>query len=300
MTRRNLGAIVRAASAGAAALALSACVVSVNSGQYSVRDEKKFDVTGVPQLSLTTFDGSVVVRSWDRNQVRVEIEKRGSDKASAEAIEVQAEQDGDRITLEVKKPSGARSVLHVSSSARIVATVPRKCNLVANTGDGSVTLERIEGRLEVSTGDGSLRGSELKGSLKAHTGDGTVRFDDLDGSVDVDTGDGGASVSGRLTGVRMRTGDGTVNVRAEDGSAMSDDWEVRTGDGGVFLEVPERFGANLDASTSDGAIRVEGLGAPEHPDKTDEDSQELRRPLGSGGKTLRLRSSSGPITVKRL
>jgi DUF4097 and DUF4098 domain-containing protein YvlB len=301
MTHRSLQRVATCLAFGLWALSLSACVVSVNGGQYSVREEKTFEVTGLPELSLATFDGSVEVRSWDRNQVRIEIEKRGSDRESAEAIEVVAEQLGNRITIEVKKPMGGGRVLRRSGSARVVATVPRQCNLVARTGDGSVVLERLEGKLDVSTGDGSLRGSDLVGSVRAQTGDGSVRFEHLDGSVEVETGDGGATLSGKLGVVRLRTGDGTVTVRAEEGSVMAGDWEVRTGDGSVFVELPEQFGASLDARTNDGRIRVEGLGTPDRPaDEEGAGGQELKRSLGSGGKNLRLRSSSGSISVRRL
>ena len=38
--------------------------------------------TGTPDLHLTTFDGAIEIRSWDRPDVLVEIEKRGADARS--------------------------------------------------------------------------------------------------------------------------------------------------------------------------------------------------------------------------
>ncbi|RPJ54659.1 MAG: hypothetical protein EHM24_31485 [Acidobacteria bacterium] len=169
------------------------------------------------------------------------------------------------------------------------------------SGDGSISLERIDGRIEVNTGDGRLSGEDIRGTLRAHTGDGTIRFLDIQGEVDIDTGDGGGELAGKLASVRLRTGDGTVRVRAEDGSAMTDDWEIRTGDGGVRLELPEGFAANLDASTGDGRVSVEGFGEPGSAGHDDEESRAaIKRPLGSGGKLLRLRTGSGSINVRKL
>jgi DUF4097 and DUF4098 domain-containing protein YvlB len=286
----------------AAALLGSACEITVDAGPYSAHEEKRFQVTGTPDLSLTTFDGSVEVRSWDKPEVLVEIEKRASDKAQAEAIRVSAEQSGSTISVEIRKPDGTQSAFgfRVSPSARIVASVPAHCNLVVRSEDGSIRIERVEGRIELHSGDGSLRGIDLAGSVRAHTGDGSMRFDNVSGALDLESNDGGARVSGRLQSLKLRTGDGSVEVRAVEGSAMADDWEIRTGDGGLRLELPESFSAVLDADTGDGTVRVRGFGEPASNGRDRASRGDMKRQLGSGGKLLRLRSNSGSILVKTL
>jgi hypothetical protein len=284
------------------AVASSACVVSVDSGRYSTREEKTWKVSGAPDVTAITFDGSIEVRSWDKAEVRIEVEKQAADKALADAIEVKAEQSGNAITVEAKKPAAVQSLfgLKVSPSAKIVATVPRQCNLVARTGDGSISVERIAGRVELNTGDGSLKVVDLSGSVRAHTGDGSVTFEDIQGAADIDSGDGSGSVSGRLSSVRLRTGDGTLDLRAEEGSAMTDDWELRTGDGSIRLELPEGFAASLDASTGDGRVHLQGFGDAAAGEPNEEVRGSLKRALGAGGKLLRVRSGSGSISVKKL
>ncbi len=285
------------------ALLATGCEITVDAGPYSVHEEKRFSVSGTPSLSLTTFDGSVEVRSWDRDEVLVEIEKRGPDKATADAVQVTAEQSGSSVTVEVKKPGGIERSFgfKVSPSARITASVPRNCNLAVRSGDGTILVERVAGKIELRTGDGGIRGLDLAGSLVVHTGDGSLRFDDMDGTVDLESGDGGARLTGKLQAVRLRTGDGSVEVRADEGSAMAGDWEIRTGDGGLRLDLPSGFCANLDASTGDGAVRVRGFGEPEGATAGQrEPLNSLQRPLNAGGKLLRLRSDSGTITVRPL
>jgi hypothetical protein len=284
------------------AAASAACVVSVDAGRYSTREEKAWPVSGTPDVTVITFDGSVEVRSWDKSEVRIEVEKQAADKALADAIEVKAEQSGNAITLEAKKPAAAQSLfgLKVSPSAKIIATVPRKCNVVVRTGDGSIRVERLEGRLDLNSGDGSLNGVDLIGSIRAHTGDGSISLEDIQGTADVDTGDGSGTVSGRLTGLRLRTGDGTITVRVEEGSSMTDDWELRTGDGSLRVELPEGFAANLDASTGDGRVHVTGFADAAGSAQNEESRNSLKRQLAGGGKLLRLRSGSGSISVKKL
>jgi DUF4097 and DUF4098 domain-containing protein YvlB len=289
------------AVAAAATLLTSACEVTVDAGPYSVHEEKRFAVTGTPELSLSTFDGTIEIRSWDRPEVLIEIVKRAADRTLAEAIKVEAGQSGSAITIDVVQPDGNQPAFgfKVSPSARIVASVPRRCNVVARSGDGSITIERVEGRIELRTGDGSVHGVDVGGELRVHTADGSLRFDDVSGSLDLESGDGGARVSGTLQALTLKTGDGSVDVRAEEGSSMTGDWEIRTGDGGLRLELPANFNANLDASTGDGAVRVRGFGDLTVEGR-DGGSRELKRPLGSGGRRLRLRSESGTITIKTI
>jgi hypothetical protein len=96
--------------------------------------------------------------------------------------------------------------------------------------------------------------------------------------------------------VKLHTGDGSVTLRAEDGSAMKDDWSINTGDGGVSVALPSGFGAELDARSDGGSVTSEF-----HVDSDQGGESEkriLRGRIGSGGKTLKIRSGDGSIRLK--
>ena len=281
----------------------SACIVSVDSQGQIVRDEKRYTVNGTPDLRLTTFDGSIEIQSWDRSDVAVEIEKRGATREAVEALEVKSSQDGNRIELEVKRPKtetfGGFGI-HQSASARLIVSVPREANVNATSGDGSIRIERVSGRLELRTGDGSIRATDVGGELIMDTGDGSVTVEGARGRLTLDTGDGGVNVTGRLTAVKLHTGDGSIVYRADAGSEMSDDWDITTGDGGVTLYLPQAFGAEIDAHTGDGSIRneLEISGAQERDSDRDEERRTLRGRLGSGGKQIKIRTGDGSIRLR--
>jgi len=281
------------------ALVSTACVV-VDSQGHIVRDEKRFTVAGTPDLHLATFDGAIDIRSGEGREVVVEIEKRGPTKESVEALQVTATQDGNRIDVEIKKPAGDSVFFgighNMSPSAKLTVTLPRAANVTARSGDGSIRIEHVSGRLELRTGDGSVHGTDISGQLSVNTGDGSVTLDGADGDLDVETGDGGVNISGKLATVRAHTGDGSVTFRAAAGSSMKDDWSITTGDGGVALYLPSDFGAQIDAHTGDGTIRTElDLAAGG-------DGQISRRTvrgrLGAGGKVLKVRTGDGDIRLK--
>ncbi len=274
------------------------CTVNLDSQGQIVREEKRFKVSGTPVVQLTTFDGSIQVQSWDKPEVLVEIEKRGSTREAVDGLEVKSSQNGDTIELEVKKPRGdtfGGIGFHISSSARLIVSVPRHADIRARSGDGSIQIERVQGRIDAHTGDGSIKATDVNGELTFNTGDGSVTVDGAEGRLDLETGDGSVNVAGKLTKVRLHTGDGSIVYRAEPGTSMSEDWEITTGDGGVSLYLPSDFGAELDAHTGDGNIRndlsISTSGSGESNRRT------VRGRLGEGGRQLRIRTGDGSIRL---
>lgn len=278
---------------------VSGCVVSVDSQGQIVRDEKRFSVDGIPELSLKTFDGAIEIQSWDRPEVIVEIEKRGATREAVDSVVIESTQKGNRIELEAKRPRSETFSgfgLHISTSAKFRVSVPRRSTIVARTSDGAIHLSGVDGRFDLRTGDGAIRVSDVAGELTLNTGDGSVNVDRAEGRLTLETGDGGVNVAGRLTAVKMHTGDGSIVYRVEPGATMSDEWDISTGDGSVALYLPSSFGAELDAHTGDGTIRsdldvsIAGL--------TENNKRTLRGRVGDGGKRLRVRTGDGSISLK--
>lgn len=291
--------VLPAAALLAAALPLGTACVVVDSQGHIAREEKRFTVAGAPELHLTTFDGSIEIRSGDAKTVVVEIEKRGPTQEALAQLKVETKQDGNRIDVEVRKPAGGDVVLfgigHSSPTARLIVTMPREGNVVARSGDGSVRIEHVHGSLDLRTGDGSIRGIDVGGTLSVQTGDGSVTLEDAEGDLDVNTGDGSVSVSGKLGALRLHTSDGSITLRADRGTTMKDDWSLSTGDGGVAIYLPPDFAAEVDAHTGDGSVRSELDIASDG----ESSRHSLKGKLGAGGKVLKIRTGDGSIRLKQ-
>jgi DUF4097 and DUF4098 domain-containing protein YvlB len=268
----------------AALIAAPGCVdiVGADLNNFVERDEKHFAVAGKPEVALTTFDGSIEIRPWDKADVQVVIEKRGRDHDDVAAIEVKAEQHGNRIEISVTEPKRDHTGFNLhfkNRSARLIVSVPAASDVTAKSGDGSIDIEGVSGHAQLRSGDGSIRGRMLGGDVDANTGDGSIKLE------------------GRLTAVRVHTGDGSVTIRADSGSSAGADWDIVTGDGSVTLEVPDGFDAELDAHTGDGGIRMRDLTLSNVTGHIGKNS--LRGRLGDGGKAVRIRTGDGSITLKR-
>ena len=290
-------------SAPAVALGLgllsAGCTVTVDSHSEIVREEKRFIVDGRADLRVSTFDGAIEIQSWDKPEIVVEIEKRGPSKASIDGLSVVSSQKGRVIELEVKRPkeeSFSGIGLHRTANAHLIVRVPVETDVRAQSGDGSIRIARVNGRIDLRTGDGSIRASDVRGEVTLDSGDGSITVDGAEGRLKLDTGDGSVSVTGRLDAISLHTGDGSITYHAQPGTSMKEPWEITTGDGTVSLYLPPDFNAELDAHTGDGSIRndlnVEAAGEEERERRT------LRGRIGAGGMLLRVRTGDGSIRLR--
>ncbi len=274
-------------------------ISSENLGRIVKRDEKRFTVDGKPEVVLSTFDGSIEIRSWDRPDVLVVIEKQAATESAADAIEVVSAQQGDRVSVEVKMPANRRLSWHWfgGGSARLVVSVPASSDVRATSGDGSIRLDRVNGRIALRSGDGSIHASSSSGNVSVSTGDGSIELDHVDGVLEASTGDGSVKMTGKLTSVHARSGDGSIVVHAEAGSSANADWELTSGDGSIALEIPDGFSADLDARTGDGGIHLDGISVANVTGAIKRNA--VTGQLGTGGRAVRVRTGDGSITLRR-
>jgi DUF4097 and DUF4098 domain-containing protein YvlB len=297
----------------ASATVLSACEVNLNSEGLTAREVKTFKVTGLAELSLDTFDGAIEVHSWDRDDIEVEIEKRAMEQVLLDEIKIDAQQQGNKIVIKVTGPTrmehrGVTIGVNISPTARLRVAVPRHINLNAVSGDGSIRAEAIEGRIVLNTTDGTVTASRLGGDVQIRSGDGSIRLDNVTGKLDLETRDGSITLEAKPTVLLARTGDGTIRANIEPDTAMAENWELTTSDGAVVMTLPGLFNAEIDAETSDGAVRsshpllddgassrADGEGNTERRERR----RTMRTKMGDGGKMLRIRTGDGNIRFER-
>ena len=160
----------------------------------------------------------------------------------------------------------------------------------------------------LNSSDGSVVASRIGGDIQIRSGDGSIRLDHATGKLDLETEDGSIGVEAAPTVLRARTGDGSIRANIEPDAQMADNWDITTSDGSITLTLPAVFHAELDAETSDGAVRADrSVFADERPegsggegsDERRERRRTLRTTLGDGGKLFRIRTGDGTIRIER-
>jgi DUF4097 and DUF4098 domain-containing protein YvlB len=234
-----------------------------------------YPVTGKPEVMVDTNDGEVEVSVASSQQVAVRVITHGW--KINDDVQVTGNQSGNRVEIKLHKTS------HVCFgfcfvSIKVEVRVPRESDLNIHTGDGNVRIDSVRGNLQLETNDGDVRVHDVEGSLHAETHDGNV------------------DVNGRFDLLSLHTGDGNIDAEVSASSAPQPAWMLRTGDGNVRMRLPDKLGADLDAHTGDGQVRVD------FPVTTSTAGQEnaVRGKINGGGISIELRTGDGDIHVEKM
>jgi Putative adhesin len=273
---------------------------------------KSYTVSGRAQVRAETNDGAVQIFTGDSKQVEFRVTYNGYELDKN--LHIDSHQDGDSVAINARVQGhwGFSWGGH-NRGLKIEVHMPKDADVQVDTGDGSVTMESLNGRVKIHTGDGSVRADQVagdvdidtgdgsitvsgaKGDIRLRTGDGHIEARNLDGKVDAYSGDGHITLEGRLDGLNVKTGDGSIDARIRPGSKIDSGWSIRTGDGSVDVTLPGELQANIEASTNDGHIT---MGIPLTVEGTFSTSQ-LHGKMNGGGQPIVIHTGDGSIRLSK-
>ena len=186
-----------------------------NSERVTAKETKSFTVGNAPRITLSTFDGQVTVRGWDKPEVSYTATKGAADEEALKQIRIESQQQGDGISISTINTED------VNGRVNFDLYVPRQSTLHVSSGDGALNLDGVTGQITLRSGDGPIEVANGGGQLQVNTGDGVIRVIKFDGQVDARTGDGAIALDGNFNAVSARTGDGTISLTVPAGSSFT-------------------------------------------------------------------------------
>ncbi len=266
-------------------------------------------VTKNMRLSVNNFAGSIAVRTWEKDAVRVEAEHSTR----------------DRINI---RP--AEAVLRVSASSEhgpsrtvdFVLTVPRWMPVTLDGTYVDIELEGIQSEVSAETVGGDVRLKGGSGTVKLKSVEGIIEVEGAKGRMLLTTVNEGVFVSdaaGEITAETVngdvtleRIDSGTVDVATVNGDVLYDGsvrdggtYRFATHNGDVEMRVPDQINASVFIRTYNGDFSSHfQVQVPEAAsDNRDERGRRSRRnrrfnfTLGSGAARIELESFGGDIDL---
>ncbi len=292
---------------------LGGCDANGGFGQVTEDFHYSYPLQSGAQLELNNTNGSVEITGWDRDSVDVSGTKYASDQAALNDIKVNVSAIGNRASIVTEMPG---SHWHGSWGVRFHIRVPRKIRLErAETTNGSVTVEDLEGGGRIRSTNGRLSLARLSGDYDVQTTNGSIQVDDCTGVEKAETTNG--AIRGRIKqgAIQAQSTNGTLDLSIEkpadarpmrlsttNGSltlAMAEfhgnPISAETSHGSVTLRLPGDTNANLEAETSMASISSDlSLSSVEERSK-----HSLRARLGTGGPAISASSNMGSIRIQR-
>jgi DUF4097 and DUF4098 domain-containing protein YvlB len=202
-------------------------------------------------------NGGIRVRGWDRNEVAI----RSRIVAYADS-----EQDARRLASQVRIETAGGDVRahgpdRDNDTYFVVSfelNVPQNANLTLKTVNGGISIR------------------DLRGTVNFDAVNGGVRLENVAGEVRGETNNGGLTID--LTGDRW------------DGAGL----DVETHNGGVRLNLPANYSAELETGTTNGRLNVEFPITVQG-----RIGKRLHTTLGGGGPKIRAVTYNGGVSIRQ-
>jgi DUF4097 and DUF4098 domain-containing protein YvlB len=206
-------------------------------------------------------NGGVRVEGWNRDSVAVHARIRASAGSLNEARALAREVFIDRQGNTIRTEL-PETGRRASLNVELVVFVPRASDVTAQTLNGPLAARNLYGTLELETQNGPLSLEDVGGDVRARTVNGPL--------------------SVRLSGSRW------------EGAGL----DAETSNGPATLHIPESYSAELETGTQNGpmdseiplTVTLRGRMANRHFTTT----------LGRGGAPIRVVTSNGPLSLRRL
>jgi hypothetical protein len=296
---------------------------------------RQIDVTPGGKLIVDVDFGTINVARGADDKVIIEAHRKidfgdeAKEKEYFADAPVAISQDGNVVTVRAHhaKSKGFWSFGHSEVDGRYTIRVPKRFETDLHTEGGDVTVGEITGNVTTKTSGGKLAFKHLEGTLTGDTSGGSIEVEDCRGPIKIETSGGDITVADGTGTLDAKTSGGRIDVRN-----FSGDTEVRTSGGNLSLEritgkiIGKTSGGSIRASIPDavvGDVRLEtsagnidvALPATATVDidastsvgeifsrlpleTSDVDNEHLRGTMNGGGKSVKLETSAGNITIK--
>ncbi len=283
--------------------------------------EKAFAVTGNGVLSVETQGGAIRVTTTTEPGVKISARQRikaGSDAEADELLrklDLRMEQSGNDVRVVAKyprRPSGfsfgswppvqvdidvavpAGFAAEVSTSGGNVQVGDLAGQVKAKTAGGSIVLGRLGAEVQARTSGGNITLGAAAGAADLNTSGGNITAGPVAGAATLGTSGGNIAIEGVRGVLRAKTSGG--NIRARFVGPLTDDCSLSTSGGSVRVTVDRAAAFRLDAATSGGKVDVDGLKLT--GEKNSSARSSMTGEVNGGGRTLKLRSSGGGVSVR--
>lgn len=171
--------------------------------KYEEKFEKTVSLAKDGEVSLNNISGRIEVKSWNKDQVKIDALKvsmaSSLSKAKENAAKVEIVIDKDDNILRIKTKYAKKTFgKSTNVSVNFNLWIPDQASVNIKSVSGGVSLEEIGGTLKVDLVSGDIEVRKAAKGMDCKTVSGTLEVEDIAGDADLNT------VSGKIFASRVR------------------------------------------------------------------------------------------------
>jgi DUF4097 and DUF4098 domain-containing protein YvlB len=244
-------------------------------------------------LRLDNANGLTRIVGEDRADVEVRMQKvaraESTEAAQAMARDIRlARSDTDFGTeLEVEVPRHWNRRGHIN----VELHVPRGTRIEVNASNGKVCIAGVQSGVRVRSSNVAVRVEDVAGDVEIHASNAKVHCAGVVGKLVARTSNGKIEVERHRGGLDASSSNGLIHATVDE---LTGAIVLATSNGRIALTLPDAVDADVDLRVDNGVIRNQRSLC--HCARSS--SGRLTGTLGSGGTSIKLRTSNGSISLR--
>jgi hypothetical protein len=259
--------------------------------------DETVNVTRGARLSLNNFAGEVLVRSWERDAVRVQgrhaSRTRVTVRSTASAVVVTATGSPGSVDYEITVPSwmplkveGTYAYISIEGTQADVAAETVRGDIVIKGGASFVTAKSVEGEVILEGPRGKINANSVNQGITITGGNGEIAAETVNGHITLNNIESGSVAAATVNG----------NIKFDGGVRPDGKYRFSTHNGNISVGVPESASATFSVRTYHGSVNT-NLSLQSSGDGRR--GQRATYTLGSGSADFELESFGGTIQLRR-
>ena len=286
----------------AAALLIAASLVAQGPARETraPQTDETITVAKGTRLVVDNFAGEVIVRTWDRDAIRVLARHRAQAKVNisptASVVTIRSN-SGSVGSVDYEITAPAWMPMRISGTYNFVTVEGAQSEVIAETTRGDVVIKGGTGTITAKSIQGEVIVEGARGRVTASSVNEGIRISDTSGDITAETTNGDI----RMTNVKSANVEiATINGDIVYDGAPADRGRYRfaTHNGNIILYVPETANVAFTVRTYNGsfqsAIPVKGP-----PRSEVRQGRRTTYTLGTGSAEMEMESFGGSIRVRR-
>lgn len=273
-------------------------VLAAALAQQKPQTDTTFAVRPGVRIEVETFGGEINVKTWTRNEVRVQATHGRRDV-------IQIESSGNSVHIEPDREFGMAGMVSFDITVPVSAALDLSgvnTDIAADGVTGDVKAETVAGdvkvtgggRLELESVEGDIIVDKANGRMKLSTVNRGIHITNSSGDIEAETVNGPVVVQGvQSTHVDLQTMNGRV---VYDGTIRPNgDYAISSHNGGIWIVVPADAGLEVSVSTFNGELESSFPVSVKDVQRR----HDYSFTIGNGGAHLELESFGGAIHLRR-
>jgi DUF4097 and DUF4098 domain-containing protein YvlB len=258
-------------------------------------------VTRGARLVIDNFAGEVIVKAWERDQVRVQARHAArvkvAVKSSGSAVTVRSDSSGPPASVDYDIMAPAWMAVKIEGTYNFITIEGSKAEISAETTRGDILLKGGTGTIIAKSVQGAVSLEGSRGRITASSVNEGIRMTDVSGDITAETTNGSISMTRAASASIQAT---TINGDVTFDGSLADNgrYAFATHNGNISVAVPESSNATFIVRTYNGdfATALQMAGPPRSEARR---GRRLTYTLGNGSAEMELETFGGSIRIRR-